>query len=80
MKVAPVDNTYHMMATAQALKRLEFELAKNTIESKTTYDRNEAEKLQLSRNREALLLDQRYLEKAYTKAKLIKGTDVDLYI
>jgi hypothetical protein len=80
MKVGPADNAYHMMATAQALKNLQLQLTKNSIERKLVQDRNEAEKLLLSRRREALLLDEMYLERAYTKAKLLKGTDVDLYI
>jgi len=80
MKVAPVDNPYQMIATAQALKTLQLELTSNSIARKLNHDRREVEELRLSRRREELLLDEKYLEKAYTKAKTIKGTDVDLYI
>jgi hypothetical protein len=80
MRVAATDNTAAIIATAQALKNLEAAMMRHAIERKLVNDRNDAQELRFSRRREELLLDQLYFERADTKTKIVKGTNVDLYI
>lgn len=80
MNVTAIDNTAAMIATAQAIRNLDAQIVRHAIERKIEQERSRVQEEVLSRRRSELLLDQAYFERAYTKAKLIKGTNVDLYI
>ena len=80
MNVTAIDNTAAMIATAQAIRNLDAQIVRHAIERKIEQERGRVQEEVLSRRRSELLLDQAYFERAYTKAKLIKGTNVDLYI
>ena len=80
MNVTAVDNTAAMLATAQAIRNLNSLIFRHAVERKIFEEQSRVQEDRLNRRRTELLLDQAYFEKAYTKAKLIKGTNVDLYI
>jgi regulator of sirC expression with transglutaminase-like and TPR domain len=80
MNVTATDNVAAMMATAQALKNLDAMIVRHAVERKIAQDSSQMQEQRLNRRREELLLDQFYFERAYSKAKIIKGTNVDLYI
>ena len=65
MNVTATDNTAAMIATAQAIRNLNSLIFRHAVERKIFEEQSRV---------------QAYFEKAYTKAKLIKGTNVDLYI
>lgn len=80
MNVTAIDNTAAMIATAQAIRNLDAQIVRHAIERKIEQERSRIQEEVLSRRRSELLLDQAYYERARTKAVLIKGTNVDLYI
>lgn len=80
MNVTAIDNTAAMIATAQAIRNLDAQIVRHAIERKIEQERSRVQEEVLSRRRSELLLDQAYYERARTKAVLIKGTNVDLYI
>jgi len=80
MNVTAIDNTAAMIATAQALRNLDAQMFRHGVERRLAQEHSRIQEQQFSRRRQELLLDQAYFDKAYTKAKLIKGTNVDLYI
>ena len=80
MNVTAIDNTAAMIATAQAIRNLDAQIVRHAIERKIEQERSRVQEEVLSRRRSELLLDQTYYERARTKAVLIKGTNVDLYI
>jgi len=80
MNVTAIDNTAAMIATAQAIRNLDAQIVRHAIERKIEQERSRVQEEVLNRRRSELLLDQTYYERARTKAVLIKGTNVDLYI
>lgn len=80
MKVSPVDNMAAIISSAQAIKNIEAQMRGNEIKRQLERNHERMVDQQLSRRRNELALDQLYFERAIQQAKLIKGTNVDLYV
>lgn len=80
MKIGAVDHIASMISSAQAIRNIQAQMLRHEIKKQMekNYDRNL--ELQLSRRRNELMLDQTYFERAVQRARLAKGTNVDLYI
>lgn len=80
MKVTAHDNTQALLALAQALRNVEQRQHTQSIRDHLQRDENAQAELRLARQRQTILQDQLYLERALVNARQLKGTNVDLYI
>jgi hypothetical protein len=80
MKISPVDNMAAIISSAQAIKNIQAQMLRHEIKQQLEKNYDRTVEQQLNRRHNELMLDQMYFERAIQQAKLIKGTNVDLYI
>ena len=80
MNVTPNDNVEFLIKQAQYIKDIETRIRQHGIDLHNIHEKERTAKERLEKNRELMMLDKQYYEKAYDKSKMVKGTNVDLYI
>jgi hypothetical protein len=80
MNVTPIDNVDFLIKQAQSIKDIETRILQHDINLHNIHEKERVTKERLEKNRELMMLDKQYYEKAYDKSKMVKGTNVDLYI
>jgi hypothetical protein len=80
MNVTPTDNVDALIKQAQYLKEIETRIRQHGAHLHNLHEKERTRQERLDRNKEMMMLDKQYYEKAYDKSKMVKGTNVDLYI
>lgn len=80
MNVTPTDNVEFLIKQAQYLREIDARIRQRGIDLHNIHEKERVTKERLEKNRELMMLDKQYYEKAYDKSKMVKGTNVDLYI
>jgi hypothetical protein len=80
MNVTPADNVDALIKQAQSIRDNNARIRYYWDNLHKVYEKERTRQERLDRNREMMLLDKLYYEKAYDKSKLVKGTNVDLFI
>ena len=80
MNVTPTDNVEFLIKQAQSIRNVDARIRQHGIDLHNLHEKERVTKERLEKNRELMMLDKQYYEKAYDKSKMIKGTNVDLYI
>lgn len=80
MNVTPNDNVDFLIKQARSVQENNVRIRRYWDDLHTVHERERTNQERLEKNRELMMLDKQYYEKAYDKSKLVKGTNVDLYI
>jgi hypothetical protein len=80
MNITPTDNVEFLIKQAQYLKGVEDRIRQHGIDLRNLHEKERTRQERLEKNREMMMLDKLYYEKAYDKSKMVKGTNVDLFI
>ena len=80
MTITPTDNVDALIRQAQSIKNNNARIFNYWSNLHKVYEKNRIQENIVNKNRELALQDKLYYEKAFDKSKMIKGTNVDLYI
>jgi hypothetical protein len=80
MNITPNDNVDALIRQAENLKNIQTRIHQHYINLHNLHESDRIRNERLNRNREMAELDKIYYDKAYDKSKLVKGTNVDVYI
>lgn len=80
MTITPTDNVDALIRQAQSIKNNNARIFNYWSNLHKVYEKNRIQEDIVDKNRELALQDKLYYEKAFDKSKMIKGTNVDLYI
>ncbi len=80
MTITPTDNVDALIRQAQSIKNNNARIFNYWSNLHKVYEKNRIQEDIVNKNREMSLQDKLYYEKAFDKSKMIKGTNVDLYI
>ena len=80
MNVTPNDNVEFLVKQARSVQENNVRIRRYWDDRHAVHERERTSQERLENNRELMMLDKQYYEKAYDKSKLVKGTNVDLYI
>jgi hypothetical protein len=80
MTITPTDNVDALIRQAQSIKDNNARIFNYWSNLHKVYEKNRIQENIVNKNRELALQDKLYYEKAFDKSKMIKGTNVDLYI
>jgi len=80
MTITPTDNVDALIRQAQSIKNNNARIFNYWSNLHKEYEKNRIQEDIVNKNREMSLQDKLYYEKAFDKSKMIKGTNVDLYI
>jgi hypothetical protein len=80
MTITPTDNVDALIRQAQSIKNNNARIFNYWSNLHKEYEKNRIQEDIVDKNRELALQDKLYYEKAFDKSKMIKGTNVDLYI
>jgi len=80
MNVTPTDNVDELIRQAQAAHDNNVRITRFWENLHNIHNKERTRQEQLNSNREMMMLDKLYYEKARTKSVMVKGTNVDLYI
>ena len=80
MNISPTDNVEFLIKQAQSIREVDARIRQHGIDLHNLHEKERTRQQQLEKNREMMMLDKQYYEKAYDKSKMVKGTNVDLYI
>jgi len=80
MTITPTDNVDALIRQAQSIKNNNARIFNYWSNLHKEYEKNRIQEDIVNKNRELALQDKLYYEKAFDKSKMIKGTNVDLYI
>jgi len=80
MNVTPNDNVDFLIKQARSVQENNVRIRRYWDDRHAVHERERTNQERLENNREMMMLDKQYYEKAYDKSKLVKGTNVDLYI
>lgn len=80
MTITPTDNVDALIRQSQSIKDNNARIFNYWSNLHKVYEKNRIQEENVNKNRELALQDKLYYEKAFDKSKMIKGTNVDLYI
>lgn len=80
MTITPTDNVDALIRQSQSIKDNNARIFNYWSNLHKVYEKNRSQEENVNKNRELALQDKLYYEKAFDKSKMIKGTNVDLYI
>ena len=80
MTITPTDNVDALIRQAQSIRDTNARMFNYLSNLHKVQEKNRIQEDNMNKNRELALQDKLYYEKAFDKSKMIKGTNVDLYI
>ncbi len=80
MNISPTDNVEFLIKQAQSVQENNVRIRRYWDDRHAVHERERTSQERLNRNREMMMLDKQYYEKAHDKSKMVKGTNVDLFI
>jgi len=80
MTITPTDNVDALIRQAQSIRDTNARMFNYRSNLHKVQEKNRIQEDNMNKNRELALQDKLYYEKAFDKSKMIKGTNVDLYI
>lgn len=80
MTITPTDNVDALIRQSQSIRDTNARIFNYLSNLHKVHEKNRIQEENVNKNRELALQDKFYYEKAFDKSKMIKGTNVDLYI